>query len=100
VTRVIWTKTALERVEQIADYIAVDNPDAAVQMIDTLFDRVLMAADHPLLAPIHEPSRDPTIRQLLAKPYLVLYRVDESDALLTVLTIRHARQEPRPADEG
>ena len=34
--KVVWSPLALERVEDIARYIAEDNPDAAVRWVDEL----------------------------------------------------------------
>ncbi len=94
-----WTETALQRIEEIGDHIAATNPSAAVRMVDRLFERVETAAEHPLLAPRYRWADDPTIRCLLAKPYLVIYRVHEPDEVIAVLTIRHARQLPQAGDE-
>ena len=38
--RVVWSPLALERVEDMARYIAEDNPDAAEKWVDDLFATV------------------------------------------------------------
>jgi plasmid stabilization system protein ParE len=38
--RIQWAQTALVRVEQLAGYIALDGPAAAVRMVEHLFERV------------------------------------------------------------
>jgi plasmid stabilization system protein ParE len=45
--QVVWTDPALERVEQIAVYIAGDDPDAAVRWTVELFAAVARLADFP-----------------------------------------------------
>ena len=35
--KIVWSPLALERVEDIAQYIAEDKPDAAVKWVDELF---------------------------------------------------------------
>ncbi|MCH8533411.1 MAG: type II toxin-antitoxin system RelE/ParE family toxin [Saccharospirillum sp.] len=45
--RIVWSPLALERVEDIAQYIAEDKPGAAVEWVDGIFDTVERLADFP-----------------------------------------------------
>ena len=45
--KIVWSPLALERVEDIARYIAEDKPDAAVKWVDGLFSTVERLADFP-----------------------------------------------------
>lgn len=45
--RVVWSPLALERVEDIAQYIAEDKPSAAVEWVEGIFDTVERLADFP-----------------------------------------------------
>lgn len=45
--KVEWSPLALDRVSEIARYIAKDNPDAAERWVNELFDAVERLADFP-----------------------------------------------------
>ena len=45
--RIVWSPLALERAEDIAQYIAEDRPVAAVEWVDDIFDTAERLADFP-----------------------------------------------------
>jgi len=45
--RIVWSPLALERVEDIARYIAEDKPSAAVEWVEGIFDTVERLSDFP-----------------------------------------------------
>lgn len=45
--RIVWSPLALERVKDIAQYIAEDKPSAAVEWVDGIFDTVERLSDFP-----------------------------------------------------
>jgi plasmid stabilization system protein ParE len=47
--KVIWTEPALSDLDTIADYIALDNPDAARSLVRRIFQHVGHLAAHPEL---------------------------------------------------
>lgn len=88
--KVAWSPLAMDRVAEIAVYIAVDNPSAAEQWIRKLFVRTGQLADFPESGrPIAETSRR-DIRGLTWGNYRVIYRIEYRH--VTILTVRHARQ--------
>ena len=44
---VIWTEPAVSDLEAIADYIALDNPEAARQLVQRVMEHVSQLAEHP-----------------------------------------------------
>lgn len=46
--RIVWSPLALERVEDIALYIAADSPEAAARWIDELFAAIERLANFPV----------------------------------------------------
>lgn len=46
--RIVWSPLALERVEDIALYIAADSPEAAARWIDELFAATERLANFPV----------------------------------------------------
>ena len=53
---VTWTEPALADLDAIADYIALDNPEAARALVQRVFQHVEQLADHPRSGP-RPPAR-------------------------------------------
>jgi addiction module RelE/StbE family toxin len=73
---VIWTEPALSDLDAIADYIALDKPEAARQFVRRVFQHVEQLSDHP-----KSGSRPPELkgwryRQIVEPPCRVFYRID------------------------
>ena len=45
--QVVWTEPALADLEAIADYIAIENPVAARELVQRIVQHVRQLADHP-----------------------------------------------------
>ena len=46
---IIWTDPALSDLDAIADYIAVDNPEAAARLVKRVFSHLELLSQHPEL---------------------------------------------------
>lgn len=87
--RIVWSPLALERVEDIARYIAEDNPDAAVRWVEDLFATVERLADFPESGRMVPEVGSPRIRELIFGTYRVIYSVKDQ---VDVLTVRRSSQ--------
>jgi toxin ParE1/3/4 len=89
--RVIWTHEALQDRADIWDYIAADNPTAAVGL-DALFsDAASTLTEHPKMG---KPGRIPGTRELVVhESYRLVYEIQGETVWLLVL-IHTARQWP------
>ncbi len=45
--QIIWTEPALQELDEIADYISLDNPNAAKSLVRNVFKRVVKLSEHP-----------------------------------------------------
>ncbi|RVU40086.1 type II toxin-antitoxin system RelE/ParE family toxin [Rheinheimera riviphila] len=81
---IVWTALALNRVEQIALYIAEDKPDAAVQWVEKLFIAVERLAEFAESGRIVPEVRLPRIREVIFGTYRIIYSVKDEVAILTV----------------
>ena len=83
--RVIWSPRAIDRVVEIATYIAQDSPAAAGEWVERLFAHVdAQLAAFPLSG---KPARDvdaDDARELVFESYRVFYDVGERVEILTV----------------
>ena len=80
-----WTKTALRRVDEIAGFIAKDNPTRATSFVLELKDAVTKLQVHPGMG---RAGRVPGTRELvLHKNYIAIYRVRGDD--VEILGLHH-----------
>jgi addiction module RelE/StbE family toxin len=89
--RVCWASSAEQDRSEIIDYIARDNPLAAIRM-DELFAAVAARlAEHPLLG---RPGQIPGTRELIAhESYRLVYEV-HADALWILALVHTSRMWP------
>lgn len=78
--RLIWTEPALSDLDEIADYIALDDPEAARKLVKRVFEHVGKLIDHPKLGSI-PPELRPirSYRQIVEPPCRVFYRKRNRD---------------------
>lgn len=80
-----WTKTALRTVDEIAGFIAKDNPTRANRFVFELEEAVHKLQLHPGLG---RAGRVPGTRELvLHKNYIAIYRVRGDD--VEILRLHH-----------
>jgi toxin ParE1/3/4 len=74
--QVIWTEPALNDLEAIADYIAIENPVAAGALVQRVFGHVEQLAAHPESGSRPSELKRSRYRQVIEPPCRVFYRYD------------------------
>ena len=74
--QVIWTEPALHDLDAIADYIALDDPQAARGLVQRVFQHVGQLAEHPDSGSRPPEMRQSRYRQIVEAPCRVFYRYD------------------------
>lgn len=87
--KIVWSPLALERVEDIARYIAEDKPEAAVQWVEDLFATVARLADFPESGRMVPEVGSRRIREVIFGAYRVIYSVKNQ---IDILTVRRSSQ--------
>jgi toxin ParE1/3/4 len=72
----IWTEPALGDLDAIADYIALDKPDAARELVRRIFTHVEQLIEQPESGSRVPELRGLGYRQIVEPPCRVLYRFD------------------------
>lgn len=93
---IVWSPLALDRVAEIAGYIARDKPSAAEQWVKAVFVKVEQLEISPELGRVVPEIGALRFRELLYSQYRIVYRIEEKS--ISILTVRHGRQE-LPIDE-
>ena len=74
--RLIWTDPALRSLEEIAEFIALDNPQAARRYVAHMFDAVGRLKDFPKSGAVPPELSDLSYRQVVVAPCRILNRFD------------------------
>jgi toxin ParE1/3/4 len=80
--QVVWTEPALSDLDAIADYIALDNPGAARQLVQRVFRDVEQLAAHPKSGSKPPELKGWRYRQIIEPPCRVFYRQERSEVFI------------------
>ena len=93
--KIVWTLRSREDLRDIAAFISKDNPPAALKLGDQIFARVDSLEQFPELGRVVPERNQPHIREIVVKPYRIVYRVHLKEKFLEILRVWHgARGEP------
>jgi len=87
---VVWTAEAKIRLREIQTYIGEHDPKAAQQVVRRLLEQSKTLGDLPLSGRQVPEFRQDDLRELLVRPYRLIYRV--RDEQVQILTVKHYRQ--------
>lgn len=92
---IIWTEPALADLDAIADYIALDNPTAAKELVQRIFQHVGQLADHPASGSKPQELKARRYRQIVEPPCRIFYR--EDGQRVYILFVMRSERKLRPA---
>ena len=87
---IVWSPLALDRVAEIAGYIARDKPSAAEKWVKTVFAKVEQLEISPELGRVVPEIGNVQFRELIYSQYRIVYRIEKKS--ISILTVRHVRQ--------
>jgi len=79
VARLIWTEPALSDLDEIAEYIALDNADAAKKLVQKVFQKLERLEQHPQSGRMPPELKKTAYREVIVDPCRIFYRVDNKD---------------------
>lgn len=88
--RLIWSEPALQDLEQLADYIALDDDSAARRLVKKVFEQTELLESFPEMCPQPHDLPDTAYRHLIVNPLRIFYRVD-IDIVYIVYVMRHEK---------
>lgn len=89
--QIIWTEPALDQLDDIAEYIALDNPTAASALVQEVFKKVDRLEQFPKSGREPPELPDSIYREVVCSPCRVFYR-QEKDVVFIVHVMREERQ--------
>ncbi len=88
---IIWTEPALSDLEAIADYIALDKPDAASRLVQKIFSTTDRLERFPESGRRPLELKKSKYRELIVNPCRIFYRL-EGDKVFIVYVMRGERE--------
>ncbi len=88
--KIIWSPLAIDRVAEIANYIAQDKPTAAEKWVDEVFSKVEVLISSPKLGRVVPEINKDQYREVIYGNYRIVYRIEEKH--ISILTVRHGKQ--------
>ena len=84
--KVHWTNNAVDHLVNIYEYISLNSPTYAKRMVDIITRRSSQIAGNPLSGRMVPEYQAKDIRELIEKPYRIIYRVkqDQIDVLAVI----------------
>ena len=86
--KIVWTLKAANSLEEIYDYIAENNPVAAIGVVDGIYEKIQLLRDHPRIGQRYAPVADREVREILYGHYRIPYVIKTEDRL-EILGIFH-----------
>lgn len=75
--KIIWADPAIQDLDAIADYIALEKPVAAHQLVQQVFAAVRMLQKFPQMGGLPTELRGLPYRQLIVSPCRIFYRIEK-----------------------
>jgi len=86
--KIIWTSEAERWLGVIYDYIAEDNPDAAIKVVNGIYSKAQILLEQPNIGYSYEHELEEEIRILLYGHYRITYLINSSNDIV-VLGVFH-----------
>ena len=80
--QVIWAEPALQDLDAIADYIALDDPNAATRLVRKVFEKVDQLFEFPETGTRPRELKGTPYRKLTIRPVLIYYRIEGQKAII------------------
>jgi toxin ParE1/3/4 len=90
---VILSPKAVGDLEKIVRYIALNNPEAARKVGQNLLNKTKELSQFPFKGQKVLEFNDADIRQIILKPYRIVYRVEEDIKRISIARFWHSSQE-------
>jgi len=94
--KIRWSPLSIERITEIAQFIAEDKPGAAEKWVDSIFLSAKKLIDFPQSGRVVPELDYEEIREIIHGNYRIIYQVSSEN--IEILTVRHSKQLLSEAD--
>lgn len=86
---VVWSPLALEKLGDAAEFISLDDPIAAKNWVNDIFDKTELLGTMPEMGRLVPELHNPNYREIIFGNYRIIYSIGIE---IQILTIRNCRQ--------
>ena len=79
---IVWSEPALADLDAIADYIALDNPSAAQELVQRVFRHMAQLEQHPESGSKPKELKGWRYRQIVEPPCRIIYRYEDDQVFI------------------
>ena len=97
--KIVFTKLAIADLSGLVTFIARDNPEAAEQFGCEIIEKTEKLDAFPFLGRVVPEFKIENIREIIHRPYRIVYRVREGQKLIEILRVWHAARGIPKIDE-
>lgn len=90
--KILFTPRFKSDISEIVHYISQDNPKAARDWSKSIFQSIKSLENFPSLGQIVPEYSEGTIRELLKGQYRIVYKINQSEEEIYILTIHHSKR--------
>jgi toxin ParE1/3/4 len=76
--KIVWADPAIQDLDAIADYIALDKPAAAFQLVKNVFAAVEKLQNFPQMGSLPKELHGLPYRQIIVPPCRIFYRIEKN----------------------
>ncbi len=87
--KIFSSSEALGDLLALTSYIAQDNPDAAEPVGSAILHKVSSLEQHPFIGRKVPETNDPKLRELIERPFRIIYRVRRPERVAEVPRVWH-----------
>jgi len=77
--KIIWTEPALIDLNEIAEYIALDKPTAAKNLVQKIFEKTERLEDFPNSGRKPPELKKSRYKEIIVNPCRIFYRIDKNN---------------------
>jgi plasmid stabilization system protein ParE len=95
--KIIWSPVSRDDLRDIVRFIARNNPQRAESFGYELMRRTDILQKYPEAARIVPEYRDPRLREIIYRPYRIVYRLNFEDNSIEIARVWHAARGTPPS---
>ena len=90
--KIVFSARAKTDLSEIVKFIANDKPQAARKWTANIRQSVLKLSDFPKMGRTVPEYGDETTREVIKGQYRIVYRIDDKNDIIIIVTIHHAKR--------
>lgn len=88
--KIVFTKPAIADLESLIAYISKDNPQVAERFGYAIIEKATNLEQFPFFGRVVPEFKIESVREIIHRPYRIVYRVQEGLKLIEILRVWHA----------